>query len=66
MSTTTQPAGRDIWRLVHEEGASMKKAAYVLGVSLGRAYELLAEECARRENAAHRQAASSSITPIKR
>jgi hypothetical protein len=66
MSTTTQPTGRDIWRLVHEEGASMKKAAYVLGLSLGRAYELLAEECSRRETAAHRHAASSSITPLKK
>jgi hypothetical protein len=44
----------------------MKKAAYILGLSLGRAYELLAEECSRRETAAHRQAATSSITPLKK
>jgi hypothetical protein len=44
----------------------MKKAANILGLSLGRAYELLADECSRREIAAHRQAASTSLTPLKK
>jgi hypothetical protein len=66
MNTTTQPTGRDIWRLVHDEGVSVRKAAYALGVSQSRAFELLAEECSRRETVAHRQAASSSITPIRK
>jgi hypothetical protein len=65
MSISTQPTGRDVWRLVHDEGASMKKAASILGISIGRAFELLAEERSRRETEAHRLAACSSIAPTK-
>jgi hypothetical protein len=65
MSTSTQPTGRDVWRFVRDERASMKKAASILGISVGRAFELLAEERSRREAEAHRLAACSSITPAK-
>jgi hypothetical protein len=66
MSTSTQPTGRDVWRFVHDESASMKKAASILGISVGRAFELLAEERSRREAEAHRLAACSSVAPMKK
>jgi hypothetical protein len=61
-----RPTGLDVWRLVHGEGGSMKKAAATLRLSVSRAYELLAEERLRREILAHRQAASTSIMPPRR
>jgi hypothetical protein len=66
MSVKSEATGPDVWRLVHGEGAPIKKAAVSLKLSLSRAYELLAEERLRREIAAHRQAASASVVPMKK
>jgi hypothetical protein len=61
-----RPTGLDVWRLVHGEGGSMKKAAATLGISVSEAYEHLADERLRRDILAHRQAASTSILPPRR
>jgi hypothetical protein len=64
--TRARPTGLDVWRLVHGEGGSMKKAAATLGISVSQAYEFLDAERQRRDILAHRQAASTSILPPRR
>jgi hypothetical protein len=58
-------AGRDVWRLVHTDGVSVKKAASRLRIPMSRAFELLAEERSRREALTLREVVSEAMTPTR-
>jgi hypothetical protein len=60
MSCLVEGSSQDVWRLVHEEKRPMKKVAAVLGISVYQAYEILAGERLRREDADLRRSVSGS------
>jgi DNA-directed RNA polymerase specialized sigma24 family protein len=66
MAIVPESQRSEAWRLVHDEGLSMKRAAAALGVPIGRVFELLTEETARREVQDRRGAASFSIRAAKK
>jgi hypothetical protein len=58
MNNMLQATSKEVWRLVHEEHASMRKVASALRISTSRAYELLAQERSQRDIASYRCAAN--------
>jgi hypothetical protein len=56
-NTIEQTSAIEAWRLIHEVGMPVKKAAAQLGLPISDVYELLARERSRRDIASHRAAA---------
>jgi hypothetical protein len=55
MSTVYEARAREVWRLVHHEGVSMRRVAAGLKFSLAECDERLAAEVARRKSSEIRQ-----------
>jgi hypothetical protein len=60
MSSSAEGTAQDLWRMVHEEKRPVKKAAAALGIAVHQAYELLANERIRRDDASLQRSVSGA------
>ena len=63
---TNNWAGPEVWRLVHEQGKSMKATGKALGLSRSQVADLLASEHSRREVEDYSRITRLSLIPQKR